>query len=109
MSKSSAPLFGGAIIGAGAPENPTSDRFETTLSYTFRFFRVKCGKKLATGTCVFYYEFKSLLIVPDMVLETPMYALLTQWFDTYTRRVRNSGQGHPTGWETQPLRMPVKA
>ena len=66
-------------------------------------------KKLATGTCVFYYEFKSLLIVPDMVLETPMYALLTQWFDTYTRRVRNSGQGHPTGWETQPLRMPVKA
>ena len=49
------------------------------------------GKKLATGTYVFSYEFKLLLIVPDMVVETPMYALLTQWIDIYTRRVRNSG------------------
>lgn len=56
-----------------------------------RFFRVKCGKKLASDTSVFYHEFKSLLIVPDMVLGTPMYALLKQWFDIYIRRVRNSG------------------
>ena len=37
--------------------------------------------KLATGRCVFLHEFKLISKIPDMVLETPMYALLAQLLD----------------------------
>ena len=43
--------------------------------------------KLTTATCVFPYEFKLISMIPDMVLETPMYALLTQLLDIPNYRV----------------------
>ena len=48
---------------------------------------ISAGMKLTTATCVFPYEFKLISMIPDMVLETPMYALLTQLLDIPNYRV----------------------
>ena len=45
------------------------------------------GMKLATGTRVCPYESKLIAMIPNMVLEAPMYALLTQLLDTSNYRV----------------------
>ncbi len=50
-------------------------------------FRVKCGNETCYGNARLPYEFKLIAMVPNMVLEAPMYALLTQLLDTSNYRV----------------------
>ena len=50
-------------------------------------FRVKCGNETCYGNARLSYEFKLIAMIPNMVLEAPMYALLTQLLDTSNYRV----------------------
>ena len=52
-----------------------------------RVFRVKCGNETCCGNARFPYESKLIAMIPNMVLEAPMYALLTQLLDTSNYRV----------------------
>ena len=50
-------------------------------------FRVKCGNETCYGNARLPYESELIAMIPNMVLEAPMYALLTQLLDTSNYRV----------------------
>ena len=50
-------------------------------------FRVKCGNETCYGNARLPYESKLIAMIRNMVLEAPMYALLTQLLDTSNHRV----------------------
>ena len=54
-----------------------------------RVFRVKCGNETCFGNARLPYESELIAMIPNVVLETPMYALLTQLLvlDTSNYRV----------------------
>ena len=55
--------------------------FFRTFGYLSWFFRVKCGNETCYRHERFSYELKLISILPDMIQEAPMYALLTQLLD----------------------------
>ena len=52
-----------------------------------RVFRAKCGNETCYGNARFPYESELIAMIPNMVPEAPMYALLTQLLDTSNYRV----------------------
>ena len=50
-------------------------------------FRVKCGNETCYGNARLPYESELIAMIPNMVPEAPMYALLTQLLDTSNYRV----------------------